>query len=104
MKGAKYDKVLKSFGDKALNLRKKADLSQEEVASVLSVSRITIANIETGRSNTSVEKILMLCALYKCTPNDLLPPVPDIGELKPIMQKKTTVQRRGYKAKFTWKN
>lgn len=104
MKGAKYSKILKSFGDNALMLRKKADLNQEEVASVLGVSRITIVNIETGRSNTTVEKILMLCALYKCSPNELLPTVPTIGELKPVMLKKTTIQRKGYKAKFTWKS
>lgn len=104
MKDAKYSKVLKSFGDNALILRKKADLNQEEVASVLGVSRITIVNIETGRSNTTVEKILMLCALYKCTPNELLPDVPQMGDLKPITLKKTTIQKKGFKVKFTWKS
>ena len=104
MKGNKYSKVLKAFGDNALILRKKADLSQEEVASILGVTRITICNIEAGKANTTVEKLLMLCAVYKCSPTDLLPSVPEIGELKPIMLKRTTIQRKGYKAKFTWRS
>lgn len=99
----RVNKVLQTFGDNVLTQRKKIQLNQEDVANVLGVSRVTIANIEAGRNRTTIEHILRLCALFKCTPNELMPPVPTI-DLKSIIVKKRVVETKALKAKFTWTN
>lgn len=100
-KSSRINKVLKTFGDNVLTQRKRLDLNQEDVASILGVSRVTIANIEAGRNRTTIEHILRLCALFKCAPNELLPPVPEI-DLKSVTLAKKVVETKGFKAKFTW--
>ena len=44
-----------NIGEKIYNLRKKKNMSQEDLASVLNVSRQTISSIETGKYNPSLE-------------------------------------------------
>lgn len=61
-----------SLGNRLLNLRKKSNLSQEEVAEKLNVSRQTISKWETDGSTPDFDKILPLCNLYGITPDELL--------------------------------
>lgn len=53
-----------SLGDKLLDLRKKAGLSQEEVADKLSVSRQTVSKWETNQTIPELIKAKLLSQLY----------------------------------------
>lgn len=53
-----------SLGEKLLDLRKKAGLSQEEVADKLGVSRQTISKWETNQTVPELIKAKLLCQLY----------------------------------------
>lgn len=58
--------------EKLYNLRKKLNLSQEEVADKLKVSRQTISKWETNQSLPDFDKISPLCELYNISADDLL--------------------------------
>ena len=61
-----------NLGERLLNLRKKLNLSQEEVAFKLNVSRQTISKWETDQSTPDFDKIAPLCELYGITADELL--------------------------------
>lgn len=61
-----------SIGDKIYNLRKKKNMSQEELASVLNVSRQTISKWETGESNPDFDKIVPLCNFFEISTDELM--------------------------------
>lgn len=61
-----------NIGEKIYNLRKKKNLSQEELAEALSVSRQTISKWETGESNPDFDKIVPLCNYFNLTTDELL--------------------------------
>ena len=65
------------IGERLLDLRKSKNLSQEEVAYKLSVSRQTISKWETNQSSPDFDKILPLCDLYGVSTDYLL-----IGNMK----------------------
>ena len=43
-----------TIGERLLNLRKEKNISQEELADILGVSRQTISSLETGKYNPSI--------------------------------------------------
>ncbi|KGK88201.1 hypothetical protein SDC9_146767 [bioreactor metagenome] len=53
-----------SLGEKLLDLRKKAGLSQEEVADKLGVSRQTVSKWETDQTVPELIKAKFICQLY----------------------------------------
>ena len=53
-------------------LRKQANLSQEEVAEHLHISRQAISKWEQGQSTPDIDTCIKLCELLKVTPNYLL--------------------------------
>lgn len=61
-----------SLGNKLLELRKSKQLSQEEVADILNVTRQTISKWETDQSTPDFDKIVPLCELYNITADELL--------------------------------
>lgn len=61
-----------SLGNRLLELRKSKQLSQEEVAEKLNVSRQTVSKWETDQSTPDFDKIIPLCELYGITANELL--------------------------------
>lgn len=61
-----------NLGERLLNLRKTKNLSQEEVAEKLDVTRQTVSKWETDQSTPDFDKILPLCNLYDITPDELL--------------------------------
>ena len=61
-----------SLGQRLLELRKKKNLSQEEVAEKLDVSRQTISKWETDQSTPDFDKIIPLCELYAISSEELL--------------------------------
>ena len=61
-----------NIGEKIYNLRKKKNLSQEDLASILSVSRQTISKWETGESNPDIDKIVPLCNFFEISTDEFL--------------------------------
>ena len=61
-----------SLGEKLIELRKQKNLSQEEVAEKLNVTRQTISKWETDSSTPDFDKIVPICELYNITTNELL--------------------------------
>lgn len=60
------------LGNHLLNLRKSKQLSQEEVAEKLGVTRQTISKWETNQSLPDFDKILPLCKLYEISTEELI--------------------------------
>lgn len=61
-----------SLGNRLYELRKKKNISQEEAAEKLGVTRQTISKWETDQSLPDFDKIIPLCALYEITTDELL--------------------------------
>ena len=61
-----------NIGEKLYELRKGKNLSQEEVADKLNVTRQTISKWETNQSTPDFDKIKPLCDLYEITADELL--------------------------------
>ena len=59
-----------NIGEKIYNLRKKKNMSQEDLASVLNVSRQTISKWETGESNPDIDKIVPLCNFFEISTDE----------------------------------
>lgn len=72
-----------TIGEKLYGLRKDLNLSQEEVANKLNVSRQTISKWETDQSTPDFDKIAPLCELYEISADDLLNlNIPESAEIK----------------------
>ena len=60
------------LGKKLYEKRKSKNLSQEEVAEKLNVTRQTISKWETNQSMPDFDKIVPLCTLYEMSTEELL--------------------------------
>ena len=60
------------FGDNLLYYRKRNDMTQEQLAERLEVSRQTVSKWEAGTSYAEMEKLLQLCDLFSCSLDTLL--------------------------------
>ena len=60
------------FAKQLQSLRKKANLSQEDIAEQLHISRQAVSKWEQGQSAPDVETCLKLCEVLKVSPNQLL--------------------------------
>lgn len=92
------DKQLKRYLGQCLKEKRiAADLSQEDIAKVIKLSRVSVLNMESGRHTPSLLTLMLLCGLYKCTYNDILPPVEavkfEIKEEVVMIKKKRKVLR-----------
>lgn len=63
---------MRKIGNKLLAIRKKAGLTQMEVAEVSGLSGRTYADIERGTVNMRVETILRICEALHITPDEIL--------------------------------
>src|SRR5687767_13854964 len=70
-----HEELKKYIGLQIKRKREQSGLRQEDVGKVLRLTRISIMNIEQGRHSGTIHTILLFCQLFKCTPNDLFPPV-----------------------------
>ena len=61
-----------NVGEKLFELRKAKNLSQEEVAEKLNVTRQTVSKWETNQSSPDFDKIVPLCELFEITTDELL--------------------------------
>lgn len=60
------------IGDKLYSVRKKAGLTQMEVADLAGIGDRTYADIERGLINTRIETILRICEALHITPDVIL--------------------------------
>lgn len=60
------------INEKIYSLRKQSNLSQEELADKLNVSRQTVSKWELGESNPDSDKIVPICELFGITTEELL--------------------------------
>lgn len=67
-----------TIGERLLKLRKEKNLSQEELASILNVSRQTISKWETDQTTPDFDKIVPICEFYNITTDELLTGKKDI--------------------------
>jgi transcriptional regulator with XRE-family HTH domain len=61
-----------SLGNKLYELRKSKNLSQEDLAEKLNVTRQTVSKWETDQSTPDFDQIIPLCNLFEISANDLL--------------------------------
>jgi len=69
----KVDPVYQHIGAVVKARRKKLELTQEDLAGQLGISRGSLANIETGRQNILVHQLYRIAASLGLAPTDLLP-------------------------------
>ncbi len=63
---------IREIGERLLTARKKAGLTQAEVAELASLSDRAYADIERGVTNMRVETLLRICKALKITPDEIL--------------------------------
>lgn len=69
-----------NLGERLFKLRKSKNLTQDDVAEKLSVTRQTVSKWETNQSTPDFDKIVPLCDLYGISPNELLKGEKENGE------------------------
>ena len=61
-----------TLGEKIWRLRESRNMSQEELAEKMEVSRQTISNWENGKAVLDAEKLAVLCAVFEVSADDML--------------------------------
>lgn len=61
-----------SFGENLQYYRKREEITQEQLAERMEVSRQTISKWEAGTSYPEMEKIMQLCDMFSCSMDTLL--------------------------------
>ena len=61
-----------SFRDNLQHLRAARNMTQEQLAMLLGVSRQSVSKWEAERAYPEMDKLLRLCALFECTLDDLV--------------------------------
>lgn len=74
-----YD--LRIIGDNLRTYRKKAGLTQFEMAELAGIADRTYTDIERGEVNPRVQTLLRICQVLKITPNDLLVDESDLTDI-----------------------
>lgn len=69
-----------NLGERLFELRKSKNLTQDDVAEKLNVTRQTVSKWETNQSIPDFDKIVPLCDLYGISPNELLKGEKENGE------------------------
>ena len=59
------------FNEKLQKLRKQNKMSQEQLADLLEVSRQVVSKWESGTTYPEMDKLLMLCKIFKCTLDEI---------------------------------
>ncbi len=59
-----------NFSEKLQKLRKEQNLSQEELANMLDVSRQSVSKWESGTTYPEMDKLLAMCKIFHCTLED----------------------------------
>lgn len=79
------------FADKLANLRKANNLSQEQLADKLDVSRQSVSKWESGDTYPDMTKIIQLCEILNCTLPELMDDGTFSEDFKPKSEKNNTI-------------
>ena len=55
------------FPERLKNMRKKTCLTQKEIASKLNIQRVTYSHYETGRSQPSIDTLILISNILDCS-------------------------------------
>lgn len=80
-----------NFANNIKMIRKENDLSQEQFAEKLGVSRQSVSKWESKQSYPEMDKILLICKLFDCDISELMND--NIQEIKETKQEKTRVSK-----------
>ena len=69
------------FGQKLARARKSRSLTQRELADMVGVSRVTVANIEGAKQNVQLAQVYSMARALNIAPNDLLPSAPELKHI-----------------------
>lgn len=75
-----FDKRI--IGNRLLAYRKRAHMTQAEMAEAAQMAERAYADIERGHVNMRLESILKICTVLHITPNDLLTKEQDVLSMK----------------------
>lgn len=90
-----------NFGENLKKLRKQENISQEELASRINVSRQSVSKWETGESYPEMNNLLELCKIFHCKINDLVnDKIKDINSLDNDVRKEIEVLKEKEKNKM----
>jgi transcriptional regulator with XRE-family HTH domain len=77
------DDLLRAIMSRNLKeLRRKNGMSQENLATAMGISRVSVCNIELGVQAMTAINIFKFCTIFKCDYSDLFPAP---GELKAVV-------------------
>jgi transcriptional regulator with XRE-family HTH domain len=76
---ANVDLFYREFGRRVQIARRRANLSQQDLARAIGLTRTSVTNIEKGRQHVPVHVTFLLAEATSSSPADLLP---DVGELE----------------------
>jgi transcriptional regulator with XRE-family HTH domain len=85
------------IGKKIKELRRKEKLTQSSLGELLGLTRTSIINIEAGKHHLSIEKLYILCSLFKVEYSFILP------EIKPVNLESSTLEIVKVKLKKVYK-
>lgn len=78
-----------SFSENFIYLRKRAKLTQEEIAEEFDISRQAVSKWETGESYPEMDKLLAICDFFKVSLNELLQN--DLSMMSPVQEIPTEI-------------
>lgn len=66
------------FGQRLARARKSRSITQRELADLVGVSRVTVANIEGAKQNVQLAQVYSMARALNIAPSDLLPTAPEL--------------------------
>jgi transcriptional regulator with XRE-family HTH domain len=69
------------FGQRLARARKSRSITQRELAGLVGVSRVTVANIEGAKQNIHLAQVYSMAQALNIAPNDLLPTAPELKQI-----------------------
>lgn len=72
---------------KLKSIRNKKGLSQIQVAKIVGLSRVSIANIEIGNQKPNLQLVYKFAIAFRCSLNDILPKPEEVLDLESIKGK-----------------
>ena len=92
------DDVVVNMGRRIAGIRKKLNLTQDQVAELTGLTTQTISSAEHGTKALRPENIVKLCQVLEVTPNDLLlnSTAELLNDIAPAMLSELSSQQRQY--------
>lgn len=84
MENPKQRALYESVGLKIRERRKRLDLSQEDLAGSVGMSRTSITNVETGRQHPPLHQLLEIAEALKIDLRELVPSAEELGRVSTV--------------------